>query len=53
MLEGHVSEEILEESKYSFKTEIWSAGIILYEMITGKLPWTGKDKTSIELLKSI
>lgn len=35
----YISPEIVENKPYSFKTDIWSLGVILYEMCTLKPPF--------------
>ena len=41
---GYISPEIYSHEKYSFKTDIWSLGIILYLLITeGILPFDNED----------
>lgn len=42
--------EILNKQAYSFKSDVWSVGTILYEMLTGASPF--KDAVSKEELKS-
>ena len=39
----YLSPEICHGQKYSFKSDIWSAGCILYEMTCGKRPFDGGD----------
>lgn len=34
--------ESLKTNKYSFKSDIFAIGIILYEMLTGRTPWECK-----------
>ena len=43
----YISPEILENKAYSFKTDIWSLGVILYEMCKLKPPF---DANSLPFL---
>jgi serine/threonine protein kinase len=35
----YASPQILDEEEYSAKNDVWSAGIIMYEMLVGNKPW--------------
>ena len=39
----YASPEIWEDKPYSFKSDIWSIGIILYQMAALKMPFNGKN----------
>lgn len=48
----YVAPEVLLQKKYdSFKADIWSLGIVIYEFLVGKLPW--KSTNIIELVDEI
>ena len=37
----YISPEIINNESYSFKTDIWSLGVILYELCSLKPPFDG------------
>ena len=39
----YISPEIVENKPYSFKSDIWSLGVILYEMCTLSVPFDGNS----------
>lgn len=47
----YMAPESLKRNEYSYKTDLWSVGIIFFEMLTGQTPW--KAKTEKQLLKKI
>jgi serine/threonine protein kinase len=47
----YMAPQLLEKSKYTTKCDIWSLGVIWYEMVAGKTPWSGKS--DVLLLENI
>lgn len=37
----YMAPQILNDENYSTKCDIWSTGVLFYEILFGKLPWTG------------
>lgn len=40
--------EVLNGKRYNHKADVWSLGIIFFEMITGFTPFTGRDKNDLK-----
>jgi len=38
----YIAPEVLK-MKYSLPADLWSAGIIAYQLVTGRLPFTGEE----------
>jgi serine/threonine protein kinase len=39
----YMAPQVLKHQRYSYKADIWSLGIIYYEMLCGKTPWNSKS----------
>jgi len=39
--------QILSKNFYSYKCDVWSLGIIVFEFYFKKLPWKGQDVNSL------
>jgi len=44
----YLSPEVLKNLNYNSKSDLWALGVIYYEMLYGKIPWTGKDMKELE-----
>jgi serine/threonine protein kinase len=47
----YMAPQLLERTPYTTKCDIWSIGIIYYEMIFGSPPWKARDEN--ELIKNV
>ncbi|KAK1354669.1 serine/threonine-protein kinase ATG1c [Heracleum sosnowskyi] len=47
----YMAPEIMQVQKYDAKADLWSVGAILFQLVTGKTPFTGNNQ--IQLLQNI
>ncbi|KAL5217698.1 hypothetical protein ABZP36_018382 [Zizania latifolia] len=47
----YMAPEVMQAQKYDAKADLWSVGIILYQLVTGSPPFTGESQ--IQLLRNI
>ena len=40
--------EVLNGRKYNHKVDVWSMGIVFFELLTGFMPFTGTDKNDLK-----
>lgn len=45
--------EVVLRNSYGFPSDMWSLGVMIYEIITGRLPWGGEYETTTELYETI
>ena len=49
--EFYVSPEMVEKKEYSYASDLWALGVILFQMFTGELPFKGKtQEKTLELI---
>ena len=47
----YMAPEVFDQKPYTCKVDIWSAGVLLYVMLSGVLPWD--ESSEIRLVRSI
>jgi serine/threonine protein kinase len=47
----YMSPQILSHKPYTAKSDVWSTGLIYYEMLCGKTPWPARDQ--LDLIQNI
>lgn len=48
---GYLAPEVLEDRRYSFASDMWACGVILYTMLCGVLPFTGSNHSMLHFPK--
>ncbi|CAL9136728.1 unnamed protein product [Musa textilis] len=48
----YMAPEVMQFQKYDAKADLWSIGVILYQLVTGKTPFTGNSQIQ-QLLQNI
>ena len=47
----YMSPTTISQNRYSAKSDIWSVGIIFYEMLCGHVPWqAGNEKDLVNIM---
>lgn len=44
----YMSPQIVDDHRYTYKTDIWSLGVIYYELLTGKFPFHAEKMRDLE-----
>ena len=44
----YMSPQIVDEIRYTYKTDIWSLGVVFYELLTGRFPFHGDRMAQLE-----
>ena len=49
----YMAPEVIKQEEYSYNVDIWSLGVIFYEMLTGILPFGSGDSDPISIYNDI
>jgi serine/threonine protein kinase len=50
---AYMAPQILVKRKYNYKCDIWSLGVLAFEMLTGNLPFVFKSQNLEDMYKDI
>lgn len=39
----YIAPELVQNNKYSFKVDVWSVGCLLYQMVSGEVPFKSSN----------
>jgi serine/threonine-protein kinase ULK/ATG1 len=42
-----MSPQVLSRNYYTYKCDVWSLGVIFYELLMGELPWKTNDSSQL------
>lgn len=45
----YMAPELLEGYNYNFKADVWSLGVVYYEMLFGRCPYEGRNIQEIKI----
>lgn len=43
----YMSPQVLKQKQYTAKTDVWSMGVIFYELLFGRLPYNGTNEDNL------
>lgn len=49
----YMAPEVIKQEEYSYNVDIWSLGVVFYEMLTGILPFGSSDSDPISIYNDI
>jgi serine/threonine protein kinase len=49
----YMAPEVIEQQEYSYTADVWSMGVVLYEMMSGSLPFGDEAADIMEIYESI
>lgn len=41
---SYLAPEVLQRRGFTFKADVWAIGVMMYMLLTGRMPFDGEDK---------